>query len=132
MSGPELCVGAVALDGGRILLIRRGRPPGRGRWSLPGGRVERGEALAEAVVREVLEETGLEVVCDGLLGWAELFDGGHWVVLDFAVTVLGGEPTAGDDAAEAAWVPLEEVAELALTNGLAEWLHEHGIISTYT
>ena len=61
---PELCVGAIAVEGGRLLLIRRGRGPAQGRWSVPGGRLERGETLAEAVVREVAEETGLEAVCD--------------------------------------------------------------------
>ena len=131
---PEVCVGAVALDTGRLLMIRRGRGAAQGRWSLPGGRVEHGETLAEAVVRELLEETGLEGICDGLVGWAEIFDGDdHYVVLDFAVTILGPEePRAGDDAAEAAWVPLEEVTDLTLSDGLAEFLHDHGILDTIT
>ena len=129
---PEVCVGAIAVDSGRLLLIRRGRGAAQGRWSVPGGRVEHGETLAEAVVREVSEETGVEAVCDGLVGWVEIFDGpDHYVVLDFAVTVLSAsEPVAGDDAAQAAWVPLEEVTDLALTDGLAEFLHDHGILTT--
>ncbi|MHB1912084.1 MAG: NUDIX domain-containing protein, partial [Acidimicrobiales bacterium] len=64
---PEVCVGAVVVDDDRLLLIRRGHGPAAGEWSVPGGRVEAGETLAEAVVREVLEETGLEIVCDDLL-----------------------------------------------------------------
>jgi len=97
---------------------------------VPGGRVEAGETLAEAVVRELAEETGLEAMCDGLVGWVERIGGDHhFVILDFSVTVLSVEPPkAGDDAAEAAWVPLSEVAELRLVDGLAEFLHDHGIL----
>ena len=131
---PELCVGAVATFDDRILLIRRGRGPGRGRWSLPGGRVEWGETMAEAVVRELKEETGLDGVCESLLGWIErMTDSYHFVIADFAVTIVDdSDPVAGDDAAEAAWVPLWDVGEMALTDGLAEFLHDHGIISTFS
>ena len=130
MNRPEVCVGAIAVDAGDLLLIRRGTEPGAGRWSVPGGRVEAGETLAEAVVRELSEEAGLEGVCDTLVGWVErLGDGYHQVILDFRVTVLERrEPVAGDDAVEAAWVSLHEVAELDLVDGLAEFLHEHGIL----
>lgn len=132
MTRPEVCVGAVAVDNERLLMIRRGRGPADGLWSVPGGRVEAGETLAEAVVREVREETGLEGVCDRLVGWVErIGDDHHFVILDFYVEVLeDGEPVAGDDAAEARWVPIEDVAELALVDGLAEFLHENGIIPT--
>jgi 8-oxo-dGTP diphosphatase len=133
---PEVCVGAVAVVDGRLLLVRRGHGPAAGEWSLPGGRVEGGETLAEAVVRELGEETGLEVVCDDLVGWVERIGAGyHFVILDFLVTVLDGPetvPRAGGDAAEAAWVPLEEVTHLRLTEGLAEFLHEHGIVPVIT
>lgn len=131
---PQLCVGAVAVDEDRILLVRRGRAPGRGLWSVPGGRVERGETVAEAVVRELYEETGLPGVCEGLVGWVErLGEDHHFVILDFRVTILSTEePVAGDDAADAVWVPLWQVAELPLVDGLAEFLHDHGILETFS
>jgi 8-oxo-dGTP diphosphatase len=131
---PEVCVGAIAVDTDRLLLIRRGQGPAAGEWSVPGGRVEAGEALAEAVVREMDEETGLEAVCGPLIGWVERIDDDyHFVILDFEVTVLDvTDPVAGSDAAEAMWVPLSEVAELRLVPGLAEFLHEHGILETIT
>jgi 8-oxo-dGTP diphosphatase len=123
-------VGAVAVDSGRLLMIRRGRGPAAGTWSVPGGRVEPGETLAEAVVRELAEETGVEGVCGSLIDWVERIDDEHhFVILDFAVEVLEGvEPVPGDDATEAAWVPLDRVADLQLVDGLAELLHAHGIL----
>ncbi|MHB1535121.1 MAG: NUDIX hydrolase [Acidimicrobiales bacterium] len=131
---PRVCVGAIAVDDERILLIRRGHGPAQGEWSLPGGRVEWGETLAEAVVRELTEETGLEGVCDSLVGWVERIDDDHhFVIFDFHVTVLVvDDPVAGDDAAEVAWVPLTDAADLHLVSGLAEFLHDHGILQTYT
>jgi mutator protein MutT len=127
---PQVCVGAVAVDDGRLLLVRRGRGPAQGEWSVPGGRVEPGETVGEAVVRELAEETGLEGLCGPLLGWVErIGDDHHHVILDFVVEVIGGEAVAGDDAAEVAWVPLEDVAEMTnLVEGLAEFLHEHGVL----
>jgi ADP-ribose pyrophosphatase YjhB (NUDIX family) len=128
----EVCVGAVAVVDDRLLLIRRGHGPAAGEWSVPGGRVEPGETLAEAVVRELAEETGLEGVCEELVGWVErIGDDHHFVILDFRVTVLDGPENAlraGGDAAEAAWVPRDEVAYLTLVEGLAEFLHEHDIV----
>jgi 8-oxo-dGTP diphosphatase len=129
---PQLCVGAVAVVDGSILLVRRNHPPAAGRWSLPGGRVEGGETMADAVVRELAEETGLEAVCDDLVGWVERIDAeGHFVIFDFRVTVLGGpRPRPGDDAGDAAWVPLAAVGDLPLTAGLVDFLHQHGVIRT--
>jgi ADP-ribose pyrophosphatase YjhB (NUDIX family) len=106
---PKLAVGAVIRDTGRVLLVRRGNAPSRGLWAVPGGRVEPGETLEAAVRREVLEETGLAVEVDGLLGVAEREDpaaGVRWIITEFAAHVAGSgdrEPRAGDDAAEAAW-----------------------------
>ena len=96
MSGPEVAVGAVCAHADALLLVRRGRGPAAGEWSVPGGRVEWGETLHEAVVRETAEETGLEVVVDRFLGWVERIDETyHYVILDFAVTVARSRPAAG-------------------------------------
>ena len=132
---PEVAVGAVVVHDEHLLLVRRGRGVAQGGWSLPGGRVEEGELLAEATVRELREETGLEGICGELVGVVERFiDDHHFVILDYAVTVLEPDepPTAGDDAAEAVWVPLHDVATWPLVDGLAEFLHDHGIIGTIT
>ncbi len=131
---PILAVGAVLVDHDRLLLVRRGRGPAQGEWSVPGGKVESGETLVEAVTRELREETGLEGVCGPLLGWAERIEpDAHHVILDFAVTLVGDDqPRAGDDAAEVAWVELDEVARMRLVDGLAELLHDSGIIATFT
>jgi 8-oxo-dGTP diphosphatase len=131
---PETCVGAIAVDAGRLLLVRRGRGAAAGTWSVPGGRVEGGETLAEAVLRELKEETGLDALCGDEVGWVERIDDEHhFVIFDFSVTILSdGDPVAGDDAAEAVWVDLFDVADLRLSDGLAEFLHEHGILPTFT
>ena len=131
-TSPQVCVGAVAVQEDCLLLVRRATPPGEGLWSLPGGRVAPGETLAEAVLRELQEETGLEALCDRFLGHVErIGDGYHFVILDFAVVVLSDqEPVAGDDASDAQWVPLWEVAAMPLVDGLAEFLHEVGVLDT--
>ena len=115
-------------------MVRRGHGPGAGEWSVPGGHVEMGETLHEAIVREVAEETGLEVVVDRYLGWVERMgeepEPYHFVILDFAVTPLDADqpPVAGDDAAEVAWVPLHEVSDLRLVHGVYEFLADVGVL----
>ncbi len=131
MTAPELAVGAVAMCDDRLLLIRRGHGPGAGHWSVPGGRVEAGEPLAAAVVREVAEETSLDVVVDELLGWVERFDDDrHLVILDFRVTVLDTDapPRAGDDAADAAWVSITDLSDYRLVDGLVDFLIDVGVL----
>ncbi|MFN7980176.1 MAG: NUDIX hydrolase [Vicinamibacterales bacterium] len=120
-TAPVAAVGGVVLDGDRVLLVRRALPPRQGEWSLPGGRLELGEALVDGVAREVREETGLEVEVGPLV---EVFDrvhrddaGGirfHFVIVDFLCRVTGGTLRPGDDAADARWATRDEVAALGV------------------
>ena len=124
---PFLAVSATIYREGRVLLVRRARAPGRDLFSLPGGVVEAGETLAEAVAREVLEETGLIVEPVQLAGHREVImrdaDGRaerHFVILSFACRWIAGEAGTSDEVAEARWVAPDELADLKTTSGLAE------------
>jgi 8-oxo-dGTP diphosphatase len=126
----ELCVGAVVVRSGRLLLIRRGRGAGQGLWSIPGGRVERGETMVGAVLRELHEETGLVGHTPRHLGFVErIGPGWHFVIHDYSVGVDDStRATAGDDACDVDWYPLGELAEHpAIVPGLVEFLIEVGI-----
>jgi ADP-ribose pyrophosphatase YjhB (NUDIX family) len=125
-SRPVAGVGAILLDGDEVLLVRRGRPPQQGSWSIPGGAVELGESLTEAVEREVREECGLEARAVELIEVFERIirdEAGrveyHYVLMDYLCELTGGALCAGDDAADAAWTPLARLAELRMTGGTA-------------
>lgn len=126
----RLGVGAVVCEGDRILLIRRGKEPGAGRWSVPGGHVEEGETLEEAVCREVREETGLSVEAGSLVGFVEMALGSdRYVICDFLASPTGeGELRPGDDASEAVWVTRHAARELDLVEGLRDFLVAHGLL----
>src|SRR5688500_13513383 len=120
MTRPEVAVGAIVFDPqGRVLLVERGRPPGVGLWTVPGGRVESGETLAQAVAREVREETGLVVEVGTLACVVErMGDDYHFVILDYVARVIGGNLAPGDDARQARFVDDAELAQLPCTDGL--------------
>ncbi len=129
---PTVAVGAVCVAGGRLLLIERGRGVLTGQWSLPGGHVEHGEGLADAVVRELREETGLSGRVMGLCGIAERISGRyHYVILDYwvDVDVDAAAPQAGDDATAVQWVDRAMLAELPLVPRLLEFLAEHRVLA---
>ena len=119
---PIPAVGVVCLRGAEVLLIRRGTPPRLGEWSLPGGRIEWGEPIRTAALRELQEETGVEAE---LLDLIEVVDGvftsrqdgtvtRHYVLIDFLARWTGGEPRAGDDAADARFWPIDQIGHLGL------------------
>ncbi|MGW3999431.1 NUDIX hydrolase [Amycolatopsis sp. NPDC004772] len=115
------CVGGIVFDPyGRLLLIRRVNDPGSGQWSLPGGRVEPGETDKEAVVRELSEETGLDVIPGTLVGSVRR---GRYEIYDYACEVEGGNLTAGDDASEVRWSDAADLADLEAAGELVELLY---------
>ncbi|OYX05583.1 MAG: phosphohydrolase [Caulobacter vibrioides] len=131
MSHPVPTVGVVCLRGQEVLLIKRGTPPRLGQWSVPGGRLEWGEALQDAALRELKEETGVDAA---LLGLIDVIDGvfparpggeitRHYVLIDYAARWTGGDPVAGDDAAEARFVSRDEAMELV------EWEETRRVIA---
>lgn len=124
---PLLGVGGIVFAEGQILLVERGKPPLEGFWSLPGGLVEAGERLEDAVAREVFEETGLHVHPESLATVFERImpdaDGRteyHYVLVDFYCKVLGGDLRAGDDSRRAEWFDLSALAALPMTAGTLE------------
>lgn len=127
---PRVGVGAVVLHEGRVLLVRRGRAPALGLWSVPGGLVELGETTVDAARREVEEETGLDVRIAGLVGVLDRVtrdaDGRvryHWVLVDYLAFPESNDTiTAGSDAAEVRWVTIDEVERLPITEGLADMI----------
>ncbi len=124
---PYLAVSAAIFRDGRVLIVRRGRPPAHGLYTLPGGGVELGETLQEAIIREVREETGLAIAPLGLVGFREAIARDatgrverHFVILPVAAHWVGGEIALNAELAEAAWRKPDALAELKTTEGLAE------------
>lgn len=124
---PFLAVSAAIVRDGRILIVRRARPPSLGIYTLPGGVVEAGETLHEAAAREVLEETGLAIEPLALIGHREVIvrdDDGrvrrHFVILSYAARWISGEPVLNEELTEALWLEPQALAGLDTTDGLAE------------
>ena len=129
---PIVGVGAVIVQDGKILLVKRGVEPAKNRWSIPGGMVELGEKAQDAVIREVEEECGLNVevvrlmdVVDSITVDEEARVQFHFVILDFLAQVKGGTLKPDDDASDARWVLLEEVETYDLTESFREFFKEH-------
>jgi ADP-ribose pyrophosphatase YjhB (NUDIX family) len=126
-SRPFLAVSAAIIRDGRVLIVRRARPPAYGVFTLPGGGVEAGETLREAIIREVLEETALTIEPLGLAGYREAIardaDGTverHFVILPFAARWLAGEVALNEELAEARWLVPSDLDGLKTTEGLAD------------
>ena len=128
------CVGGLVLEGGRILLVKRGQEPAKGTWSIPGGRVEAGESDADAVEREVREETGLAVQAGPFAGVVERDapTGDVYVIRDYVCRPARGADASdvrgGDDAEEAAWFTPEQVRALVTSPGLVEAIEGWGLL----
>jgi 8-oxo-dGTP diphosphatase len=125
------CAGAIVHDdAGRLLLIRRGREPGRGLWSLPGGRFEAGEDAAATAIRETYEETGLVVTAGAVAGSVRRPGPGGvtYDIVDVVCAVVGGRLRAGDDADDARWVTTAGLAALPVTDGLVAALTRWGVL----
>jgi 8-oxo-dGTP diphosphatase len=123
-SHPQLAVSAAIFRDGRILLVRRARSPAKGVYSLPGGRVEFGEALHTALTREIDEETALRVAIVGLAGWREVLPatggGGHYLIMSFAARWTAGEPRLNDELDDFKWLAPDSLGDLKVTDGLRE------------
>jgi 8-oxo-dGTP diphosphatase len=116
---PSVAVGAIVIHHDRVLVVQRGKPPGVGLWTVPGGRLEPNETLAQAVAREVREETGLVVEVGALACVVErMGDDYHFVILDYVARVIGGTLAAGDDASAVRFVDDSELRALSTTEGL--------------
>jgi 8-oxo-dGTP diphosphatase len=124
---PYLAVSAGIIRDGRILVVRRARQPAQGLFTFPGGVVEAGETLEQALVREVREETAMVVRPVGLAGYREIIAHGpdgrverHFVILAFAAQWVAGEPRLNEELSEARWLVAEEIASLPTTEGLSD------------
>jgi len=145
---PIPAVAAVMIEDGRILLVKRAAEPSKGKWSLPGGSVEWGESLVDALKREVREETGLEIEVEKLAGVFDLIISEppgvtshlplltphsslithHYIIIDYFAHPTGGTLAPGDDADDARWVPIEELDRYELSNHLRARLKQMGVI----
>jgi len=125
-TAPQVGVGAIVWKDDKVLLIRRGQPPRKGSWSLPGGRQQLGETVNEGVAREVREETGIEIRILDMVAVVDLIEregdaiAYHYTVIDVVAEWVSGEAVAGDDAAEVAWVRADALAPYDLTPKMLE------------
>jgi len=117
------CVGVMCFRGNHVLMIKRGQPPRMGEWSIPGGRIEQGESEEAAALRELMEETGVKAdLGPKIADILAIFEGYHYRLHDYIATWTGGEPVAGDDAADCAFIPVSDV------RGMKIWAKTRDVI----
>jgi len=128
---PALAVGAVVFKDNRVLLVKRGNPPARGVWAIPGGRVELGETLKTAAEREILEETGIIIKAgDPIFSFESIHRDDkdqvrfHYYIVDLAANYISGEPTPGDDALDVGWISKDELGRLNVNPSTLKLLHQ--------
>lgn len=136
---PRVAVGAVVFNGGNVLLVKRGKPPGKGQWAIPGGSVELGETLQAAAEREIREEAGIIIRAGEPAFTFDLVQrdeaGGirfHYVIIDLLADYVSGEVTAGDDAVDARWVSPQQLDDMQINTRTRRVLREQfrfGVIS---
>ena len=129
---PLIGTGALILQDGKLLLIKRGGQPGQGKWSVPGGLVELGETVQNTLIREAKEEVGLDVeaiklidVCDSVTSDENGCIQYHFVIVEFLVRIVGGDLKPGGDALEAKWIALDEVEKCNLANTFRRFFEKH-------
>ncbi|EZQ02093.1 DNA mismatch repair protein MutT [Candidatus Acidianus copahuensis] len=112
MQVPRIAVGGVIIQGEKILMVKRSKSPNKGNWAIPGGKVEYGETVFDALRREMMEETGLNVIPEKLMAVVEIIkEGFHYVILDFICSIKGGELRASSDALDAKFIDLNEIKD---------------------
>ncbi|BBG28170.1 NUDIX hydrolase [Sulfuracidifex tepidarius] len=126
MDRPLVAVGGLIMKDGKVLLVKRGKPPNAGTWAIPGGKVEYGETLQEALKREITEETGLLVEPGKVVALVQIIkEGFHYVIFDFSCEIVGGNLEASSDAKDSRFFSLEEIRRLETTPSTIEMIERY-------
>lgn len=126
MDRPLVAVGGLISEDGKFLLVKRSKPPNAGTWAIPGGKVEYGETVQEALKREIMEETGLQVEPEKVVALVQIIkEGFHYVIFDFSCKVIGGKLEASSDAKDSKFFSLEEIRSLETTPSTIEMIERY-------